>query len=281
MSNIVKLPNGKETVAFTSSFDYTVANQKDFNDNSGSITIIDHGVWKPYDLLAELKEADLPPLNVPTGALFAKRVSDSEDWYAYSRPGDKFDKTGILATAIDTDKGWRILGVFLDRTFILPLDMRVIEIRNFNGSIDAVHKNWEGKYFDPDKLTILDYVNNIDDLINYAQVKKKEIEEGGIVVNGYPVATDRASQAMITQTIVSFTLNPDLKLNWKGSDGSFTLLDSATLRAIALCVINHVATTFDVLANCVGEVRSGKLKTNASIDEYLKTRIPTTFPASA
>ncbi len=70
------------------------------------------------------------------------------------------------------------------------------------------------------------------------------IETGGITVAGAPVATDRASQAMLSGAVLSVTRNPALMIDWKNADGSWTQIDKATVEAIADAVTAHVQACF-------------------------------------
>lgn len=243
---------------------------EDFVKNDGHIKIISHGDWVRY--VPEVNPvAELP------NVMFAKRTTDDKDWYDFIRDPDNFGPASILALTQLVNGKFIIQGVFVDRSFGFPANMRVLEIQGYNGSLDAVHKLWEQKYYDPINGVIGDPILNLDDLYKYAQSQKKVIEEGGITVGGYPVATDRASQAMITQTVLSIQLNPNIRINWKGPDGKFTVLNNDTIKFLAMQVITHVARTFDVLAMVSEKIESHEIGDPDAILAFLKENIPTTF----
>lgn len=133
-------------------------------------------------------------------------------------------------------------------------------------------KKWNGN-------DVVDYVHIATDseLFSYASDVKKAYETGGITINGYPVATDRPSQAMITQTVMSLTINPNLVLDWKNPDGSFTTLTADFIKSIAYFVSLHVSNTFTALRVATGKIEDGSLASKDDIDSYFKTNIITTF----
>lgn len=116
-----------------------------------------------------------------------------------------------------------------------------------------------------------------DLLIAYAQSKKKQIEEGGITINGISVATDRASQAMLTQTVLGLQLVPNVDINWKNPDGSFTRLTAAQITLLASVVIQYVSSTFTALNNAQTEIVAGRITTNEQVDAYFAANIVTSF----
>jgi hypothetical protein len=114
-------------------------------------------------------------------------------------------------------------------------------------------------------------------LHSYAATKKSSIEQGGITINGVAVATDRGSQAMITQTVLGLMLVPNVEINWKNPDGSFTMLSAAELQGIACIVVQYVAQTFNVLSQVQSLIDAGTLTTTDQIDAYFAQHITTSF----
>ena len=88
----------------------------------------------------------------------------------------------------------------------------------------------------------------VQDLLDYLGRKRVEVEEGGIVVNGIPVATDRLhSQVKITAAYVKAMADPEYQVtNWKVAPGVFvSVLNNATIRAIGDAVTAHVQACFN------------------------------------
>jgi len=91
-------------------------------------------------------------------------------------------------------------------------------------------------------------VPTVPQLLDYLARKRVEVEEGGIVVNGVPVATDRAhSQVKITAAYVKAMANPEFEVtNWKVAPGVFIpSLDAETIIAIGDAVTAHIQACFD------------------------------------
>lgn len=97
----------------------------------------------------------------------------------------------------------------------------------------------------------------VEQLLDYLGRKRVEVEEGGIVVNGVPVATDRLhSQVKITGAYVKAMADPEYQVtNWKIAPGVFIpLLDNATIIAIGDAVTDHVQACFDKEAELAAEI---------------------------
>lgn len=73
--------------------------------------------------------------------------------------------------------------------------------------------------------------------------KRWQIETGGIVVGGAPIATDRGSQALINGAYQGALRHPSTVIDFKGVGGWVTL-DAATMIAIGDAVFFHVQACF-------------------------------------
>lgn len=102
-------------------------------------------------------------------------------------------------------------------------------------------------------------------LIAYASAKRYAIETGGIVINGSLIATDRASQSLITGAYNYVKENPDATVNFKAMSG-FVELTAAQMVAIANVVAAHVQACFAAEGIVVGAIASGAITTTAEID---------------
>jgi len=74
--------------------------------------------------------------------------------------------------------------------------------------------------------------------------RRREVEEGGIVVAGVPIATDRESQAMLHGACFTAAKVPGFTTPWKGDDGVFRDVGVTELEATALAVALHVQACF-------------------------------------
>lgn len=120
-----------------------------------------------------------------------------------------------------------------------------------------------------------------DMLLEYARDLKRSIETSGITIDGFNVATDRPSQSMIAQTVVSLTINPNLLLDWKNPDGSFTTLSADFIRSIAYFVSLHVSKTFTVLKEATGKIKDGSLTSFDDVKNYFDLNINTEFSSKS
>jgi hypothetical protein len=104
------------------------------------------------------------------------------------------------------------------------------------------------------------------DLIGYAAQRRWEIEVGGIVLGGVPIATDDRSKTMILGARVAAAANPDWETVWHGADGETYPLNAAQMIAISNAVEAHVNATFSTFAGLKADVGAGVITTAAEID---------------
>jgi len=96
-----------------------------------------------------------------------------------------------------------------------------------------------------------------EQLLDYLGRKRVDVEEGGIVVNGLTVATDRLhSQVKITAAYVKAVTDPEYQVtNWKIAPGIFIpVLDNATIIAIGNAVTAHVQACFNKEAQLAAKI---------------------------
>jgi hypothetical protein len=254
----------------------TLTDTSKFATNSGKLKVVDHGDWILYDRPLNDAEKRI----VPSGALFLKRVSDGVDWYEYSRDPKNFANSSVLITTQPdaNDYYYRVQAVTVDRSSVTPTGQRVIEILNYKGTVEGVQDAFAGKIYTPFDGKLLD---KPVDLKAFAANVKYETEIGGITVDGYPVSTDRQSQAMMTSTVLSLQLAPDTIVNWKGPDGNFTILSKETITGLALLTMRHVAACFSAESEVVKLIDSGDIKTPEAITKYFKDNVNTVIVTKA
>lgn len=85
--------------------------------------------------------------------------------------------------------------------------------------------------------------DGVIDLVAYAAAKRYEVETGGIVVNGAPVATDRGSQTMIANAL-SYVVNSGAASVSYKSPAGFVTLTAEQIKAVGLAVGAHVQACF-------------------------------------
>lgn len=82
-------------------------------------------------------------------------------------------------------------------------------------------------------------------LMDAVRARRKEVEQGGIEVGGFPVRTDESSQSKIDNAIKLLEEDPTLPyIDWEGLPGVWAQVDLATLKAIGLAVGRHVQACF-------------------------------------
>lgn len=104
------------------------------------------------------------------------------------------------------------------------------------------------------------------DLRAYAASARYAKETGGITVNGAPIATDRASQALITGAWATTQINPAAVIQWKGADGTFVSLGAKAITGLASAVTAHVQACFAAEAQIGEDIASGKVKMPTDVD---------------
>jgi hypothetical protein len=248
-----------------------------FTNNSGKIVVVDHGDWTEYPgpiYAPAANNVAYSPV-VPPGTMFLKRDTDNKDWYQYSRDAENFGSASLFATCRIKNDKLVVQAVFDDRSRLWPLNMRVVEIQGYTGSLEKVHKNFEQQIYDPVTKTLSPIPVPPIDLAAVAKDTRRQYEESGLTVNGMGIATDRDSQAMITQAVVSYSLNPGLKINWKLPDGTFMPLTQDVVVQMAMITMSHVQRCFDTESTALDNIKSGVITTPEQIADFFKASIPT------
>lgn len=96
--------------------------------------------------------------------------------------------------------------------------------------------------------------------------KRWQIEIGGILVAGQPIATDREAHAMLNSSYTSLKAGLIADTPWKTADGSFTLVTLAELEPIAQAVAAHVRSCFSAEKEHYDAINT--LKTQSELDTY-------------
>jgi hypothetical protein len=103
-------------------------------------------------------------------------------------------------------------------------------------------------------------------LVAYARDKRWQVEVGGIVVGGVPVATDDRSKVMIVGARLAAQADPAWSTIWQGSDGQAYPVDAAAMLAISDGVRAHVNASFATLASVAAGIEAGTIADTAGID---------------
>lgn len=97
------------------------------------------------------------------------------------------------------------------------------------------------------------------------RARRKEVEAGGIVVDGAPIRTDETSQAKIAGAISLFDKDPTLvTIDWEAAPGIWVALDKTTVETIGVAVGRHVQAAFSQ-ARALGEAVEAA-STHAALD---------------
>jgi len=100
----------------------------------------------------------------------------------------------------------------------------------------------------------------------YAASARYNKEVGGTTVSGVAYPTDRETQAKMTAAYNMAAANPNLSIDWKLPDGTFTTLTAAQMQAVAVAVGAFVQQCFGAEAAVVVGINNGTITTNAQID---------------
>lgn len=105
----------------------------------------------------------------------------------------------------------------------------------------------------------------------YAASARYNKEVGGTTVEGVTYATDRETQAKLVGAYNLAQVNPNLSIDWKLPDGTFTTLNAAAITAAAVAVGSFVQQCFGAEAAIVVGINGGTVTTTAQIDAQLAT----------
>ena len=99
-----------------------------------------HGDWALYT-------PAVLPAGAPSGAMFAQRASDNQDWYEYSDPGSAFGGGSVMFTTYwaENQNSLIVGSAVRDPTALFPAGQSVYEIPGYSG--DPTQLN--GKLYDP------------------------------------------------------------------------------------------------------------------------------------
>lgn len=81
-------------------------------------------------------------------------------------------------------------------------------------------------------------------------------ETGGILVNGFPIETNRESQALMVNALQTVTAWP---VKFKGRDGTFQDIDEAGLQALVSVVTAHVQAAFAAESSVLEMITDGSI----------------------
>lgn len=95
--------------------------------------------------------------------------------------------------------------------------------------------------------------------------RRYQAETGGTTLGGTPIATDRTTQGKVTAAYVKASADSNYTIAaWKGTDGTFSPLDAATIMAIADAIEAHIQACFAREATLSGQITAAT--TQAELD---------------
>ena len=98
--------------------------------------------------------------------------------------------------------------------------------------------------------------------------RRYKAEEGGTLLGGNPLATDRMTQSKITAAYVKASVDADYEITaWKTGPGIFSTLTAATIIAAANAIEAHVQACFDNEASLSSDITdAADLEELAAVD---------------
>jgi hypothetical protein len=102
-------------------------------------------------------------------------------------------------------------------------------------------------------------------LSDYAGRIRFEKETGGVVIGGMAIATDRASQAMLTGAVLRAQMDANVTVKWKTVAG-FVELSAPQIIAIGTAVGDHVEACFAKEADVAAGIAIGTITATGQID---------------
>lgn len=106
-----------------------------------------------------------------------------------------------------------------------------------------------------------------DDLVAYAKEVRKNIEQGGILFAGIPIATDDRSKLFIMGARLKVMADPQAVEHWAAEDGNTYPLDATAIIALSDAVAAHTSVCFSCFAGVRDAILAGATTSTAQIDE--------------
>lgn len=103
-------------------------------------------------------------------------------------------------------------------------------------------------------------------LVEEVAAKRWQVETGGILVNGDPIATDREAQSQLSSAFVDLQSGLINDTQWKDAIGTFTLVTLVQLEPVAKAVAAHRRACFTAEQAHVEAINA--LDTQAELDAY-------------
>ena len=115
-------------------------------------------------------------------------------------------------------------------------------------------------------------------LLAYSAQQRWTLAQGGITLNGMPMATDDATRQTITSAVVLAQTDPTVTIQWKGQDGTFVTLNATQIVAIGQAIAGFVQVCFSTESTIADGINATPptITTKAQIDTAYKA-IPTTI----
>lgn len=109
----------------------------------------------------------------------------------------------------------------------------------------------------------------IAELCSYAADKRWQVEQGGMIWNGWPVATDDRSQGKINSEVLAVQIGERADgEQWKFADGVFRPLTNEQLVDMGRAARAHVSNSFVSEGALVAAIFSGGITSFEEIDAY-------------
>lgn len=106
------------------------------------------------------------------------------------------------------------------------------------------------------------------DLKEYAAFKRRQVRDGGIVVNGIPVRTNPETRAEIGLAKADADVTPNWTTQWKLGNGTFITLNAVIISALQAAVSLHVRAAFAAEQAICAAIDNDTITTQNQIDNY-------------
>lgn len=163
----------------------------------------------------------------------------------------------VIAAASKADYCYRIHDGEAEPRAIFPQGVIDAMVEVESGTVGEGWSYSDGTFTPPEVPAV--------DLSDYAGRIRFEKETGGVVIGGMAIATDRASQNMLTGAVLRAQMDSNVTVKWKTVTG-FVELSAAQIVAIGTAVGNHVEACFAKEADVAAGIAIGTITTTGQID---------------
>lgn len=216
------------------------------------MSISNHGVWHRY-------APDPWPDMVPPDVMFARRSTDSVDWYFYNHDVASFeaDTVKCILWRPDTATPWKVVQASRDATRLFPQDgTLILEVTDTTGDVEA----YLGRIYQSGAI-----VDKPVDLVAYAKDARWNKETSTLMVGAAEVAMDDRSKSLILGSYIASQHDPDWTTIWQAENGPIPV-NAATMAAVFDAMTARINACFTTYADVASGIAGGTITTTEAID---------------